>query len=344
MAWTLPAFSKKKVNWAGVILSKDEVDFLDFSHAILIINNWRSSHSFPLNTFQMTLRRKARSIDSDFIVAQRIKRLSSIESKLRRFRTMTLSQMQDVGGCRAILSDCDRVRELAEMYQKSDLKHRLHTVDDYLVSPKISGYRGIHIIYQYFSDKNDVFNSLKIEMQLRSQLQHSWATAVEIAGTFTKQALKSSQGDLDWQRFFALVSSAFAAQEDTAPVSGAPTSYRELKSELQGLDEKLDALRKLRTFGIAPEMMTSKSQDGAHFFLLELFPTEGRLEVTGFRKNESDAANEAYTEAEKRRSNPADSDIVLVSVDAIEALSKAYPNYYLDTSLFADSAEAFIWG
>jgi hypothetical protein len=39
-----------------------------------------------------------------------------------------------------------------------------------------------------------IYNDLKIEMQLRSQYQHAWATAVETVGTFIGQALKSSIG------------------------------------------------------------------------------------------------------------------------------------------------------
>ena len=61
--------------------------------ALDIVNNWRSSHNFPLNTFHVWLKRRAKLIDPGCITAQRIKRLSSIEAKLERFSTMTLSQI-----------------------------------------------------------------------------------------------------------------------------------------------------------------------------------------------------------------------------------------------------------
>ena len=38
-------------------------------------------------------------------------------------------------------------------------------------------------------------DDLRIEMQIRTKLQHIWATAVETMGTFLGQALKSRQGD-----------------------------------------------------------------------------------------------------------------------------------------------------
>jgi ppGpp synthetase/RelA/SpoT-type nucleotidyltranferase len=72
----------------------------------------RSAHSFPLNTFQTTLRKAARTVDESSLVAQRLKRLSSIDKKLKRFKELSLSEVQDVAGCRAVLGsvrDADRL-------------------------------------------------------------------------------------------------------------------------------------------------------------------------------------------------------------------------------------------
>ena len=158
----------------------------EYLAALDIINNWRSSHNFPLNTFHIWLKRRAKIIDPTVITAQRIKRMASIELKLSRFPTMTLSQMQDIGGCRAILSDALAVSKLCESYADSDLKHTLAATDNYIDSPKDSGYRGVHLVYKYYSDRRKDYNSLKIEVQLRSRLQHAWATAVETAGGVRK--------------------------------------------------------------------------------------------------------------------------------------------------------------
>jgi ppGpp synthetase/RelA/SpoT-type nucleotidyltranferase len=98
MGWAIPEFSKSRVNTAGKILASKDFDIGDWLEALHVVNNWRASHSFPLNTFQNGLRKKAKSVDRNCLVAQRIKRLSSIEEKLVRFPTMTVSQMQDIGG------------------------------------------------------------------------------------------------------------------------------------------------------------------------------------------------------------------------------------------------------
>src|ERR1700683_2019237 len=136
--------------------------------------------------------------------------------------------MQDIGGCRAIVASCQNVKDLAKSYADSDLKHELAQKDDYLDCPKDSGYRGIHLIYKYFSDKKADYNTLKIELQLRSQLQHAWATAVETVGAFIQQALKSSIGEQQWLRFFALMGTAIAVRENCAPVPNTPSVYSEL--------------------------------------------------------------------------------------------------------------------
>ena len=104
MAFAVPQFSRSRVDRAGQILVSTTPDVVDLEAALTVINNWRSSHSFPLNTFQTTLRTKARTVDNAALVAQRIKRLSSIEHKLRRFSGLRLSQVQDIGGCRAVVA------------------------------------------------------------------------------------------------------------------------------------------------------------------------------------------------------------------------------------------------
>lgn len=131
---------------------------------------------------RMPLTKQARGVDSTPLIAQRIKRLSSVELKLERFRTMKLPQMQDIRGCRVIVSSVAQVRALAVNFQKSRTRNKFDHTDDYIDRPQRTGYRGIHLIYRFSSAKTlRLCNGLKIEIQLRSPLQHAWATAVETA-------------------------------------------------------------------------------------------------------------------------------------------------------------------
>ncbi len=300
MSWTVPHFSRSEVDRAGRIYIDPNASAEDREIARTIINNWRSSHSFPLNTFQMNLRNTANRHDTDPTIARRIKRLPSIRHKLERIPAMKLSRMQDIGGCRAVLSGVETVEEVAEFYRsKSKIKHKLLREDDYVDQPKRSGYRGVHLVYAYYSDYADTYDGLRIEMQLRSQLQHAWATAVETVGTFTEQALKSSLGEPDWLRFFALMSSGMARQEGRPLVPRTPESESALLSELYDLAEQLEVVDRLTAYGEALQTVEERFGGirGGHVFLLELNIRQTELVIRTY-DNAAIAADE-YGAVEK---------------------------------------------
>ena len=333
MEWAQPLYSRGKVNAAGRQLVADTVLQTDDDH-LSIINNWRSSHSFPLNTFQNGLRKKAGEVYSGCLVAQRIKRLESIDKKLRRFPTMTLSQMQDIGGCRAVLNSVKQARSLHDSYLISKFKHSLHTTDDYITAPRDSGYRGLHLIYTYYSDRNSTYNGLRIEIQLRSKMQHAWATAVETVGTFVQQALKSSQGEEEWLRFFSLMGSVLAFRENTQLVPETPTKEADLRKELKHYSEQLDVENRLLGYRAALNIYDQIDVESPHFFVMKLDPPRKQVSVMSFRRKESKEAAQYYLNEEKEVANIPGGEAVMVSVDSAASLRRAYPNYFLDTRLF----------
>ncbi len=342
MAWTVPAHTPGDVDAAGAALVKPHPTLAELDEALDVINNWRSSHSFPLNTLQVGLRRNARLIDQNAVVAQRLKRLSSIQVKLKRFNWLTLSVMQDIGGCRAVVTSVRRVDKLVQLYKKGDLKHKLDDEDDYIRKPKKTDYRGVHLIYQYHSDRKETYNGLKIEMQIRSTLQHAWATAVETVGTFIQQALKSSQGEKEWLRFFALMGSAIASRERTPPVPGTPTDRKELVAELRQHARDLDVVGRLQAYGAALRTLEEPGQN-AHYFLLALDSRAQEIKVTGYKVGELTRASDEYLATEREMSGRG-GDAVLVSVESMAALRRAYPNYFLDTRVFIEAVQQAVGG
>src|SRR5437870_3107777 len=104
MAWATPQYSKAEVDAAGSVLADTaslfaadldaeeamEQLFEKYNQALAIINNWRSSHSFPLNSLQVNLRHNAGRVYDGSLVAQRIKRLAAIQAKVRRFKNLRL--------------------------------------------------------------------------------------------------------------------------------------------------------------------------------------------------------------------------------------------------------------
>jgi hypothetical protein len=63
MEWARPEHSRSQVNKAGRVLVDPQVDYIALMLARNIVNNWRSSHNYPLNTFKVTLRQKALEVD-----------------------------------------------------------------------------------------------------------------------------------------------------------------------------------------------------------------------------------------------------------------------------------------
>lgn len=203
MAFVEPQYSKNQVNRAGdILVAPDAYSAEDQEWASRVLTNWRACHGYPINTFQATLRQKLKAIDGDAIVAQRLKRAPSIIFKLQRFDGMKLARMQDIAGLRAVVSSVLKVRKLAAAYRGAQFKHVLISSKNYIDEPKEDGYRSIHLIYRYANDGAPSYNGLSLELQLRTRLQHAWATAVETMGTFLGQALKSGQGEGQWRSFF----------------------------------------------------------------------------------------------------------------------------------------------
>jgi putative GTP pyrophosphokinase len=105
VAFVQPQFSKSQVNKAGdILIAPEEYSEEEQGWASDVLANWRACHGYPINTFQITLRRRLKAVDENSIMAQRLKRAPSIISKLQRFDGMKLARMQDIAGC-ALLSD-----------------------------------------------------------------------------------------------------------------------------------------------------------------------------------------------------------------------------------------------
>ena len=118
MPWSFPQYPRNQVDKAGRDLVSHEDQLA--SSALRVVEDWRSAHHFPLSLVQATLRKRAKAIDNGAILAQRIKRMSSIEAKLKRYNTTRLTQMQDIGGCRAVMCSLAHVKQLVDEYRHDD--------------------------------------------------------------------------------------------------------------------------------------------------------------------------------------------------------------------------------
>jgi putative GTP pyrophosphokinase len=335
--------SNSQINKAGKIL-KSETPYtpIEVNDAENILTYWRTIHLPILNTFQATLRQKISSkYKRQGFISQRLKRRESIVSKLRREPNMKLSTMQDIAGIRAVMNHLKDVRTLAVELKRSKAKHKLINEFDYIQSPKASGYRSIHLIFQYDNPKNNEPNGLKIEVQIRTRLQHIWATTVETLGTFMDTSLKSSEGPRGILEFLNLASSAFSILEK-CPVN--PQHQLLTNDEIfKKVSRQYDFLKiedKLKGFSVAAQHIEGAlSKNNFQYYLITLNLKERFARVKGYASKELGKANEDYTEIERSIKAGAHLQAVLVSTDKLSALKKAYPSYFLDSTDFIKQIE-----
>jgi len=169
--------------------------------AVAILNRFRALHQLALTKVVMGVRSFMASEESDVEVAQRLKRQQRIVGKLIRFPHMRLSQMQDVGGCRAIFPD-DAEPALRGVLRRIQSQWAVRRVDDYTATPQPTGYRAIHAIVMR--------DGRQIEIQLRTITQQHWADAVELLEDLTGSHLKDGEGPADVLHLLRIAADASA--------------------------------------------------------------------------------------------------------------------------------------
>ncbi|BAW79863.1 RelA/SpoT domain-containing protein [Candidatus Nitrosoglobus terrae] len=277
MEWIKPQYSKGAIRKAGKVLASDHPDDKKSIESFDALSNWRSAHAYPMQAILILLRKtaekilgnEAEKINKNVLVAQRLKRAPSIVQKLKRECGMQLDRMEDIGGCRAIVSTLSQVKQLSSALRLSKTVYILHRERNYIEEPKPSGYRGIHLIYKYDGTKTE-YKNIPIEIQIRSKIQHAWATAVEVAGVFTKSALKASQGSDEWLKYFQYASAELARLEGCSP--DPCFNSIDIRSELELLSTTLNVYHQFAAFTITTERITkeTKTKNKNSFYLLTL--------------------------------------------------------------------------
>lgn len=331
--WKTVEYTKRQINDAGNVIRNEHASAQELIDAMAVIDNWRAAHAYPLHVMYMHLRRMAGTREG-ILVVERLKRLDSIIGKLSRESEMDLWRMQDLGGCRVVLPTVDDVYMFVDSFMKSRIRHEYKRTYDYIVTPKRSGYRSLHLVYQYHSDKTYTYNkNMLIEIQIRTHLQHLWATALETIGLFTKQALKAGQGDEYIKRFFVLVSSLFALREGYPIVPDTLADDKELISEIEQINDQHHVLETLNAIRIAIQHEDDKVRDKKGYYLLILNYNTHRLRIRSYSPSQFDEAETAYSQIEKNR-QASGIDAVLVRAKSFRELKSAYPNYFSDIGEF----------
>lgn len=325
------AYSQREVRRAGETLSaklawpENREKILD---AFRVANSWRDSHLYPMRSMRVSIAQRMRWAQLKGYTAARPKRMTSIRKKLQRF-TMNMEQINDIAGCRAVLDDMATVNSVIEIC-KSQLGHEVRQEYPYIKQPKADGYRSHHIVYNFHDGtEHDAFKGRRVELQIRTRLQHSWATAVEAVGLYRGEDMKANEGDPGWLRLFFLMSQEFAYAEKCGFEDGREARLAEIRK----LNGKLGAASVLEDLRNATHYLSTYVQEPARYYLIHYDNTSKQVTVRGF--SSSFDASAAYAAAEQKiELGDDDAKVVLVEVGKIASLVEAYPNYFGDVALF----------
>lgn len=347
-------FSGKQILRAGEFLRspsfpQDEEKFLE---AMDVLSYWRLCHEQPLELAFLKLQEIAIKKDKNALFAKRLKRYVSIAKKLQRYEKMSLKNMQDIGGCRVIVENEKKLRQIVrDLRKQPEFKTSGGNIrsKNYIAKPKPDGYRSYHLIGRFVAKNSE---PRSIEVQIRTNIQHYWATALEIVDLFTDQALKSNQGGKIWKRFFVNVSKQFHLMESIhlfeklAPkeqfskyaevLHTKKGDYLKSCSQAQNDCQVLDVMRGLRAYSASLQVMEEglKESSGSGFVLLEVNVKKGQLKWTLFESDNNTEAEQAYLESEKASVGMQGMVVALVSTSAVGDIKDAYPNFFADSSKF----------
>ncbi len=303
----------KRLNKAGKAFRNGEAEPEDF----LVLNDWRGRCSAELSNVRSHINTILRSLEVDAIVSQRLKRLPTIISKLKHFPKMQLSTMQDIAGIRVSFRYSE---DLARFLSRLKLGTSGFTVArDYIKDPAESGYRSIHLV-------KTMNSKVKVELQIRTQVQHAWATTVEISDVLFKHEGEYKRDhtiDTDRSAFFKEVSKLMEMYERGETLDEA------LTATVLKLNDKIALTNRVKQFGNALQVVNehTKGKSRGSYWLIKI--EAGRIFLSRASEAKKEELIQQYTRLEEEGK-----EAVMVKVDDYESLEKAYPNYLGDASMF----------
>lgn len=243
---------------------------------------------------------------------------------------MQLARMDDIAGCRLIFNDINSLYSFRNNFHRAKFHHHLkNEIDkyDYIKKPKLTGYRGIHDVYEYDvrSSAGQHLKGLYIEIQYRTKIQHAWATAVEVVGYITESQPKFVRGDQRYHQMMAYASEILARAFEDNHGPFPEVSDTELVKNFLELDEQLSLLQTLKGLNTADQAVSQNKNS------ILIFSPSGELEVKTYR----DAPEAIRALFQMEKSMP-EKDIVLVRAETNDDVRYAFKNYFSDAREFID--------
>ncbi|GAA0290025.1 RelA/SpoT domain-containing protein [Rhodovulum strictum] len=321
--------SKSEIDKAGRILSDPKREYdetalkLDFVFA-----DFRKEHLAPLTRLTLELQRWLQTYGGEYYIAQRLKRQPQILRKLRRL-SVRLTQLQDIGGARIIVesnSDVDRLIEFLEKKFNEETYDVVRKTDYREMGRDDTGYRAFHFILD--------IDGYKIELQLRSRIQHYWSESIERTFVIYGYRLKEKEGDPEVIQYFKTFSDVLFSIENGRSIS---REYEiAFEQERQLAEAIISASRDGRNLsgfvneGIIKTMAEKEGHGGEELsnWILVFDWTDGNFVTWDVVGRDADQAIEKYTRYELDFPEEEKYEVVMIGSSDISTVRHTHSHYF----------------
>jgi ppGpp synthetase/RelA/SpoT-type nucleotidyltranferase len=323
------AISKSSIDKAGRILAGKDSNSSDRAEAEAVLSDFRKRHLEPLTDLTLDLQNWLNDSSTNFLLAQRLKRKPQIIKKLGRL-SVRLSQLQDIGGCRIIVEnnlDVERILNFLKTKIEKERTKILTTTDYRSKGRDDSGYRAVHVIFER--------ESVKLELQVRSRIQHYWAESIERTSVVYGHSLKELEGAEEVVEYFKLLSNLFYEIESgRRPSTPDKLELAGLRDTAERLIRESDQKRVFDSYvneGIVKTLTQKEKSLGAgnHNHWLIIFNWNiGAFVEWSVVVNDPDTAIQRY--AEKETQYPAEEgfEVVLLGSSSVSTIRETHSHYF----------------
>lgn len=165
-------------------------------------------------------------------ITQRVKERNKLERKIlkKNHKYSVLSEITDIAGIRIITYFEDEVDKIAKIIETEFQIDKENSIDKRQLEDDKFGYRSLHYVISFNNDRSILseyknFINLKVEIQIRTILQHSWAEIEHDIGY---------KGEIEIPQFAKRSFSRIAALLETADIE-----FVKLKSVLNKYEHSI---------------------------------------------------------------------------------------------------------
>lgn len=324
------AVSKTKIDKSGQILSQaisaSEDIYIEYED---YFDQYRKEHLLPLTETTLEIQKWLGNYGKKYYIAQRLKRKPQIIRKLCRLH-VRLTQLQDIGGLRIIV---DRNRDVDELVlfirqyiDNSDFISIVRITDYRTTGREDTGYRALHIILDA--------HGYKLELQIRSKIQHYWAEGIERVSVIYGYYLKGYEGDDSVIKYFKSLSDVFHEIEIGREPSSAQKIFldkaREQAEETIQNSDRRNVLQGYVHEGIIKALIDkeSKSNTGFNNWIL-IFDWNSGCFVNWFViSRDPNEAIASYVKNERDYPHTDGYEVVMVGSSDIATVKETHRHYF----------------